>query len=256
MAWELILGLVFFAFCAGTIDAAVGGGGLIQIPALMSALPQTAPATLFGTNKLASICGTGSAAFSFIRRVKLQWLLLAVIAVFAFISAFVGAACVSMVPTHILRPIVLVMLVVIAIYTFIKKQFGQVHVDQRITPKLLIFAAIGSLVIGFYDGIFGPGTGSFFIFFFIRFLQVDFLHASALSKIGNFMTNLAALSFFIPTGHVMFQLGLLMASANIVGSLLGVRLALKYGSGFIRILFLILVSILICRLAYQILLAA
>lgn len=256
MAWELILGLVFFAFCAGTIDAAVGGGGLIQIPALMSALPQTAPATLFGTNKLASICGTGSAAFSFIRRVKLQWLLLAVIAVFAFISAFVGAACVSMVPTHILRPIVLVMLVVIAIYTFMKKQFGQVHVDQRITPKLLIFAAIGSLVIGFYDGIFGPGTGSFFIFFFIRFLQVDFLHASALSKIGNFMTNLAALSFFIPTGHVMFQLGLLMASANIVGSLLGVRLALKYGSGFIRILFLILVSILICRLAYQILLAA
>ena len=256
MAWELILGLVFFAFCAGTIDAAVGGGGLIQIPALMNALPQTAPATLFGTNKLASICGTGSAAFSFIRRVKLQWLLLAVIAVFAFISAFVGAACVSMVPTHILRPIVLVMLVAIAIYTFMKKQFGQLHVDQRITPKLLIFAAIGSFIIGFYDGIFGPGTGSFFSFFFIRFLQVDFLHASALSKIGNFMTNLAALSFFIPTGHVMFQLGLLMASANIAGSLLGVRLALKYGSGFIRILFLILVSILICRLAYQILIAA
>ena len=256
MEWELILGLVFFAFCAGTIDAAVGGGGLIQIPALMGALPQTAPATLFGTNKLASICGTGSAAFSFIRRVKLQWLLLAVIAVFAFISAFVGAACVSMVPTHILRPIVLVMLLVIAIYTFMKKQFGKLHVDPRITPKLLIFAAIGSLAIGFYDGIFGPGTGSFFIFFFIRFLQVDFLHASALSKIGNFMTNLAALSFFIPTGHVMFQLGLLMAIANIAGSLLGVRLALKYGSGFIRILFLILVSILICRLAYQILLAA
>ncbi|WHP04895.1 TSUP family transporter [Acinetobacter corruptisaponis] len=256
MDWELILGLVFFAFCAGTIDAAVGGGGLIQIPALMGALPQTAPATLFGTNKLASICGTGSAAFSFVRRVKLQWSILAVIAVFAFISAFVGAACVSMVPTHILRPIVLVMLVVIAIYTFMKKQFGQVHVDQRITPKLLILAAIGSLAIGFYDGIFGPGTGSFFIFFFIRFLQVDFLHASALSKIGNFMTNLAALSFFIPTGHVMFQLGLLMAIANIAGSLLGVRLALKYGSGFIRILFLILVSILICRLAYQILIAA
>ena len=123
--------------------------------------------------------------------------------------------------------------------------------DQRITPKLLIFAAVGSLAIGFYDGIFGPGTGSFFIFFFIRFLQVDFLHASALSKIGNFMTNLAALSFFIPTGHVLFALGLMMALANIAGSLLGVRLALKYGSGFFRVLFLILVSILICRLGYQ-----
>ena len=229
MEWELILSLVFFAFCAGTIDAAVGGGGLIQIPALMGALPQTAPATLFGTNKLAAI--------------------------FAFVSAYVGAACVSLVPTHILRPIVLVMLIVIAIYTFMKKQFGQVHVDQHITPKLLFFAALGSLAIGFYDGIFGPGTGSFFIFFFIRFLQVDFLHASALSKIGNFMTNLAALSFFIPAGHIFFQLGFMMAAANITGSLLGVRLALKYGSGFIRILFLILVSILICRLAYQIFVA-
>ncbi|MFV5264132.1 sulfite exporter TauE/SafE family protein [Acinetobacter courvalinii] len=253
MDWELILTLVFFAFCAGTIDAAVGGGGLIQIPALMGALPQTAPATLFGTNKLASIFGTGSAAFSFVRRVKLQWSLLGVIALFAFISSFIGAACVSLIPTHILRPIVLVMLIVIAIYTFAKKQFGQVHVDQQITPKLLLLAAMGSLAIGFYDGIFGPGTGSFFIFFFIRFLQVDFLHASALAKIGNLMTNLAALSFFIPTGHVLFELGLMMAVANIAGSLLGVRLALKYGSGFIRILFLILVSILICRLGYQIL---
>ncbi|WP_343580025.1 TSUP family transporter [Acinetobacter sp.] len=253
MEWELILTLVFFAFCAGTIDAAVGGGGLIQIPALMGALPQTAPATLFGTNKLASIFGTGSAAFSFVRRVKLQWSLLGVIALFAFISSFIGAACVSLIPTHILRPIVLVMLIVIAIYTFAKKQFGQVHVDQQITPKLLLLAAMGSLAIGFYDGIFGPGTGSFFIFFFIRFLQVDFLHASALAKIGNLMTNLAALSFFVPTGHVLFALGLMMAVANIAGSLLGVRLALKYGSGFIRILFLILVSILICRLGYQIL---
>ncbi len=253
MDWELILTLVFFAFCAGTIDAAVGGGGLIQIPALMGALPQTAPATLFGTNKLASIFGTGSAAFSFVCRVKLQWSLLGVIALFAFISSFIGAACVSLIPTHILRPIVLVMLIVIAIYTFAKKQFGQVHVDQQITPKLLVLAAMGSLAIGFYDGIFGPGTGSFFIFFFIRFLQVDFLHASALAKIGNLMTNLAALSFFIPTGHVLFELGLMMAVANIAGSLLGVRLALKYGSGFIRILFLILVSILICRLGYQIL---
>ncbi|MDU6056075.1 MAG: TSUP family transporter, partial [Acinetobacter junii] len=112
MEWELILSLIFFAFCAGTIDAAVGGGGLIQIPALMGALPNTSPATIFGTNKLASICGTVSAAFSFARRVKLNWKLLLVIAIFAFISSFAGAACVSMIPTHILRPFVLVMLVV------------------------------------------------------------------------------------------------------------------------------------------------
>ena len=255
MEFDLILSLIFFAFCAGAIDAAVGGGGLIQIPALMGALPNYATATVFGTNKLASICGTASAAFSYLRQVKLQWKLLAVIGVTAFVSSFGGAACVSLVPQEILRPFVLFMLIVIAIYTFFKKQFGQVHIQQETTNKMLLIAGIGGLAIGFYDGIFGPGTGSFFIFFFIRYLKVDFLHASALSKIGNFMTNFAALSFFVPTGHVLFQLGLMMAVANVVGSLVGVKMALKYGSGFIRILFLILVSILICRLAYQMLTA-
>jgi uncharacterized membrane protein YfcA len=132
-----------------------------------------------------------------------------------------------------------------------KKNFGQVHVALSITPRVLMLAAIGSLLIGFYDGIFGPGTGSFFIFFFIRFLNVDFLHASALSKIGNFMTNIAALELLAPTGHVIFQIGLMMAVANVIGSIVGVRVALKYGSGFVRIIFLILVSILICRIGYQ-----
>lgn len=251
MAIEIILSLIFFAFCAGAIDAAVGGGGLIQIPALMNALPNMVTATIFGTNKLASICGTASAAFSYLRRVKLAWKLLAVIAVTAFISSFAGAACVAMLPQAVLKPFVLFMLIMIAIYTFMKKQFGQVHFEQSVTTKMLVLAGIGGLAIGFYDGIFGPGTGSFFIFYFIRYLKVDFLHASALSKIGNFMTNFAALSFFIPTGHVLFSLGLMMAVANVIGSIMGVKMALKYGSGFIRILFLILVSILILRLSYQ-----
>ncbi len=252
MELDLIFSLVFFAFCAGAIDAAVGGGGLIQIPALMGALPHTATATVFGTNKLASICGTASAAFSYLKQVKIQWKLLAVIGITAFISSFGGAACVALIPQNILRPFVLFMLIVIAIYTLLKKQFGQVHIQQEITNKMLLIAGIGGLAIGFYDGIFGPGTGSFFIFYFIRYLKVDFLHASALSKIGNFMTNFAALSFFVPTGHVLFQLGLCMAVANVIGSLVGVKMALKYGSGFIRVLFLILVSVLIVRLSYQI----
>ncbi|TQR61489.1 sulfite exporter TauE/SafE family protein, partial [Acinetobacter sp. RF14B] len=205
----------------------------------------------FGTNKLASIFGTGSAAWSYLRQVKLPWNLLGVIALCSLVSAFMGAASVTLIPVNILKPFVLFMLIVIALYTFMKKQFGQLHVEQKPNKKMLILAALGSLLIGFYDGIFGPGTGSFFIFFFIRYLSVDFLHASALSKIANFTTNLAALSFFIPSGHVLFLLGAMMAVANIAGSLLGVRLAFKYGSGFIRILFLILVSLLICRLSYQ-----
>ncbi|HJF27844.1 MAG TPA: TSUP family transporter [Acinetobacter lwoffii] len=251
MELEIIISLVVFAFMAGAIDAAVGGGGLIQIPALMSSLPHLQPATVFGTNKLASISGTGSAAWSYLRQVKLPWNLLGVIALCSFVSAFMGAASVTLIPVDILKPFVLFMLIVIALYTFMKKQFGQLHVEQKPNKKMLILAALGSLLIGFYDGIFGPGTGSFFIFFFIRYLSVDFLHASALSKIANFTTNLAALSFFIPSGHVLFLLGAMMAVANIAGSLLGVRLAFKYGSGFIRILFLILVSLLICRLSYQ-----
>lgn len=251
MEMEVIITLIFIAFFAGAIDAAVGGGGLIQIPALMGALPHTSTATIFGTNKLASICGTASAAFSYLRQVKLEWKLLAVVAITACMSSFGGAACVSMIPQEVLKPFVLFMLIVIAIYTLIKKQFGQHHVQQQLTTKMLILAGIGGLTIGFYDGIFGPGTGSFFIFFFIKYLNFDFLHASALSKIGNFMTNFAALSFFVPAGHVLLGLGLMMAVANVCGSLVGVKMALKYGSGFIRILFLILVSVLICRLAYQ-----
>ena len=251
MELEIIISLVVFAFMAGAIDAAVGGGGLIQIPALMSSLPHLQPATVFGTNKLASIFGTGSAAWSYLRQVKLPWNLLGVIALCSLVSAFMGAASVTLIPVDILKPFVLFMLIVIALYTFMKKQFGQLHVEQKPNKKMLILAALGSLLIGFYDGIFGPGTGSFFIFFFIRYLSVDFLHASALSKIANFTTNLAALSFFIPSGHMLFLLGAMMAVANIAGSLLGVRLAFKYGSGFIRILFLILVSLLICRLSYQ-----
>ena len=251
MELELIISLLFFAFFAGAIDAAVGGGGLIQIPALMGALPHTSTATIFGTNKLASICGTASAAWSYMRQVKLEWKLLLVIGITACISSFGGAACVSMIPQSVLKPFVLFMLIVIAVYTFMKKQFGQVHFQQELSTKMLVIAGIGGILIGFYDGIFGPGTGSFFIFFFIKYLKVDFLHASALSKIGNFMTNFAALSFFVPTGHVLFSLGLMMAVANVCGSLVGVKMALKYGSGFIRILFLILVSVLICRLGYQ-----
>lgn len=195
--------------------------------------------------------GTATSAVSFARKVRFEWKLLAVVAVCATISSFWGAASVAMIPKEVLQPFVLVMLIVMAVYTLMKKQFGQVHIAQTVTPKILLLAGIGSLAIGFYDGLFGPGTGSFFIFYFIRYLRVDFLHAAALAKIGNVMTNLAALSFFISSGHVLFAVGGTMAVANMIGSICGVKMALKYGSGFIRILFLILVTILIVRLSYQ-----
>src|SRR5690606_8667894 len=153
--------------------------------------------------------------FSYLRQVKLPWLLLGVIAACSFISSFIGAASVTLIPVEILKPFVLIMLIVIAIYTVMKKQFGQVHVQQKLTKKMLALAVLGSLAIGVYAGIFGPGTGSFFIFFFIRYFSVDFLHASALSKIANFTTKLAALTFFIPICNVILMVGAMMAVANI-----------------------------------------
>ena len=146
---DIIISLIFFAFCAGAIDAAVGGGGLIQIPALMNAFPSMAPATLFGTNKLAAVVGTATSAVSFARKVRFEWKLLAVVAVCATISSFGGAASVAMIPKEVLQPFVLLMLIVMAVYTLMKKQFGQVHMAQTVTPKILLLAGLGSLAIGF-----------------------------------------------------------------------------------------------------------
>jgi uncharacterized membrane protein YfcA len=246
-----MLALMAFAFSAGLIDAAVGGGGLIQIPALMNFYPQTSAATIFGTNKLASICGTASATFNYARRVSFNYRLVALVAVFAGLFSWIGAHSVSLIPQHILRPFVLVMLIAIAIYTFKQKQFGQLHQHFVWSYQTALWAILGAASIGFYDGIFGPGTGSFFIFFFIRYLNFDFLNASALSKVANLTTNLAALSFFIPSGHVLLQIGLLMALANVCGAIIGVRLAFRYGTGFIRKLFLLLLVALIGRLTWQ-----
>lgn len=251
LEWMTVVALMGFAFSAGLIDAAVGGGGLIQIPALMNFYPQTAAATIFGTNKLASICGTASATYNYAKRVKFNYKLVALVALFAGIFSWVGAHSVSLIPQHILRPFILLMLIAIAIYTFKQKQFGQLHQHFVWSQKSALFAILGAASIGFYDGIFGPGTGSFFIFFFIRYLNFDFLNASALSKVANLTTNLAALSFFVPTGHVLLQIGLLMALANMLGAVIGVRLAFHYGTAVIRKLFLLLLVLLIGRLTWQ-----
>lgn len=243
--------LIGFAFCAGLIDAAVGGGGLIQTPALLNFYPNTPLATLFGTNKLASVFGTASATLNYIRRVCFDYRLLVLIASCAGVFSLLGARSVSLIPQEILRPIVLFLLIAIAIYTFKQKQFGLAQFEFQWSKKVVFMAILGASLIGFYDGIFGPGTGSFFIFFFIQYLKFDFLHASALAKVANLMTNIAALSFFIPSGHVLWQVGLAMAVANVIGSLCGVRLAFRYGTGFIRKLFLVLLVCLIGRLAWQ-----
>ncbi|WP_174875866.1 sulfite exporter TauE/SafE family protein [Vogesella oryzae] len=245
--------LCLFAFLAGLIDAAVGGGGLIQIPALFNALPQVSVATLFGTNKMSSAVGTVFAARSYLKRVRLPWKLVLPAAAAAFVMSFAGAAAVSLIPSSVMRPLVLVLLIGMAIYTLHKKDLGKLHKPVIIGRReMLVGLAIGG-GIGFYDGLFGPGTGSFLMFLFVRFFAFDFLHASAAAKVVNLATNVAALCFFIPSGNVLYGFALPMAACNVAGALTGSWLAMRKGAGFVRGLFLVLVTVLICKLAWDML---
>ena len=239
------------AFAAGLVDAVVGGGGLIQIPAIFSILPKEAPATLLGTNKFASIFGTSAAAVNYSRRVRVAWSTAAPAALAAFALSFAGAWTVTRVPADFVRTLLPIILVAVAVYTFKKKDLGAVHapVHSGLAER---YWAIGiGAAIGFYDGFFGPGTGSFFVFLFVRWLGYDFLHASAAAKLLNTATNFAALVLFALKGHVWWHYALAMAVANVAGSLLGTRLALRHGAGFVRGVFIVVVTALILKTGYD-----
>ena len=239
------------AFLAGLVDAVVGGGGLIQIPAMFALLPKEVPATLLGTNKLAAMCGTTVAAARYARRVKVAWSTAAPAAVAAFALAFVGAWTVTRVPGDFVRSLLPLILLAVAFYTFKKMDFGSVHAPVHSGNKERWLALGVGAAIGFYDGFFGPGTGSFLIFLFVRFFGFDFLGASAAAKIVNVACNVSALLWFGYSGHLLWQLAAMMAVCQIAGSLIGTRLALKHGSGFVRKLFLVVVSVLIVKTGYD-----
>jgi len=243
--------LAVAAFVAGLVDAVVGGGGLIQIPAIFAVFPKEVPATLLGTNKLASMCGTTVAAVKYARRVQVAWSAAAPAAVAAFVMAFAGAWTVTRVPADFVRSLLPLILLAVAVYTFKKKDFGSVHapLHSGMTERLLAMG-VGAF-IGFYDGFFGPGTGSFLLFLFVRFFGFDFLGASAAAKVVNVACNVSALIWFGYSGHLIWKLAALMAVCQVAGSLIGTRLALKHGSGFVRKLFLVVVSLLIVKTAYD-----
>jgi uncharacterized membrane protein YfcA len=245
--------LCALAYCAGLIDSVVGGGGLIQIPALFNVFPATHEATLFGTNKLAAVCGTSVAARSYFGKVHIAWSLVLPAALAAFVMAFLGAATVSFIPRGVLRPLVLALIVVMAVYVFWKKDFGKLQRPLKVGTRERVLSVLIGGAIGFYDGLFGPGTGSFLIFLFIRFFAFDFLQASASAKFVNIATNLAALAYFVPTGNVLYLVAIPMAVFNMLGAYTGTWVAMKHGAGLIRILFLILLFILIFKLAYDML---
>lgn len=246
-----LLLLVLAAFIAGGIDAVVGGGGLIQIPALFAVHPGETAATLFGTNKCASVVGTANACWRYARQVRMPWRTILPAALAAFAFSYLGAAAVAWLPKDAVRPLILLLLVLAAVYTLKRKDFGQLHRPTHAGVRELLFATLLGGVIGFYDGFFGPGTGSFLIFLFVRFFGFDFLHASASAKVVNVATNLAALLYFVPNGFVLPLLAALMALANVGGSVAGTWLALKHGSAFVRRVFLGVVGVLIVKFAWD-----
>lgn len=236
---------------AGLVDAIVGGGGLILVPALFATYPGTHPATLFGCNKGASVWGTGMATWRYSRRVQLNWLSLLPAALAGGVGAFSGAWAVTLVSPDFLRKLLPLVLLAVLLYTLARKDLGQQHRPRYAGRAEVLPAVAIGLVVGAYDGFFGPGTGSFFIFLWVRWLGYDFLHASASAKLLNTATNIAALTLFAAKGHIWWHLALAMALANVVGSLVGTQLALRLGTGFVRQVFMAVVSALILKTGYD-----
>lgn len=247
-----IAALCGFAFLAGFIDAVVGGGGLIQIPALFVMLPHLPAATIFGTNKFAAVWGTASATAQYARKVPIVWRAVLPSGIAAAAFSFLGAEVVSHIGNTELKPLILVMMVAVLAYTLWKKDFGQLHAPRLgERQQLWIGLAVGA-ALGFYDGFFGPGTGSFLIFAFVGLFGFSFLAASASAKVINTVTNLAALASFAVGGHIVYAIAAPMALSNVAGSLLGSNLAIRRGSGFVRLLFILIVTVLIARFGWDI----
>ena len=238
--------LILAAFSAGLVDAIAGGGGLLQLPALLIGLPQASTVEVLGTNKVASIFGTSASAITYRRSVKTDARFLATMALPAFFGSVLGALSASLIPVQSMRPIVFVLLVSVAIYTWQKPDLGAIEALRHETKKRFVIAALLGLVIGFYDGIFGPGTGSFLMLTLI-YLGFAFLSASAIAKVVNVSTNLGAIVVFGFHGAIVWQVALVLALANIVGGLLGAKLAIRGGSTLIRKVFLLVTLALIIK---------
>ncbi|MFI9525816.1 sulfite exporter TauE/SafE family protein [Micromonospora rosaria] len=244
--------LLLAAALAGWVDAVVGGGGLVLLPALMVAAPGLPVATALGTNKLAAIAGTSTAAVTYARRTKLDWAVAGPAAGLAVLCAGLGAALAGAVPGSAYRPVVLVVLVLVAVLVVARPRLGVVALPQRRT-RWRMAAAVGVAGVGvaLYDGLVGPGTGTFLVLAFAALVGADFLHASAMAKVVNAGTNLGALVVFGVTGHVWWLVGAGMAVCNIVGAVVGARMAVRRGAGFVRVVLLVVVVALVARLGWD-----
>ena len=239
--------LLAASFFAGFIDSIAGGGGLIQLPALLIGVPKSETAEVLGTNKLSSIFGTSTAAALYRKQIKPDPKVLIAMGVPALLGSAGGATLASKIPTSSMRPMVLVLLIVVAVYTWFKPDLGKFENLRHLPQRRVQIAAIAGVVIGFYDGIFGPGTGSFLMLILVASLGYAFITASAIAKVVNVATNLGAIMVFGINGAVLWQIGIILGIANISGAVIGARLAIKGGSTLVRKVFLLVTVALIVK---------
>jgi len=239
--------LLAASFFAGFVDSIAGGGGLIQLPALLIGFPKSETAEVLGTNKLSAVFGTTTAAALYRKQIKPDPKVLIAMGVPAFLGSAGGAVLASKIPTSSMRPMVLVLLIVVAIYTWFKPDLGKFENLRHHSKRRVQIAAIAGAVIGFYDGIFGPGTGSFLMLILVASLGYAFITASAIAKVVNVATNVGAILVFGIHGAVIWQIGIIMGVANISGAIIGSRLAIKGGSTLVRKVFLIVTVALIIK---------
>lgn len=251
MPSEIIL-VCSAAFIAGFIDAIVGGGGLVQTPVTLMAFPQLPVASLLGTTKIPSFCGTAVSLYQYSKHVTIHWKLIIWIAAVAFVASMCGSMLVSTISNEAIKPVIFVALILVAVYTYTKKNFGQQEAKELPFSVALLRGVVSGLLIGFYDGFIGPGTGSFLVLVFIGLLGNDFIHASAHAKMVNLATNIASIIYFSATGNVIYSLAIPMAACNMFGGFAGTRLALLKGNKFIRVFFLLIVLGTIIRFSFDI----
>jgi uncharacterized membrane protein YfcA len=239
--------LLSASFLAGFVDSIAGGGGIVQLPALLIGLPNSPAAEVLGTNKLSAVFGTTTAAALYRKQIKPDPKVLIGMAIPAFFGSAVGALLASKIPTSSMRPMILVLLIAVAIYTWLKPDLGKLENLRHVPKQRVQIGAIAGAVIGFYDGIFGPGTGSFLMLILVATLGYAFITASAIAKVVNVATNVGALIVFGINGAVIWQIGIIMGFANITGAIIGSRLAIRGGSTLVRKVFLLVTVVLIVR---------
>jgi uncharacterized membrane protein YfcA len=244
--------LCIASFVAGFIDAIVGGGGLIQTPAAFILMPQMQVARIIGTLKIPGFSGTAIAAFHYLKKVKINGKLFLVMALVSFVFAYIGSSLLNVMKNDFMKPVLFVILIVLLVYTYIKKDFGQLRNSAISNKRKYTYAILISIFLGFYDGFIGPGTGSLLIMAFVAVLGFDFLQASTYAKLVNLATNVGSILLFTIKGKIIWAIALPMAVCNASGAYIGAKLAISRGNSFIRVFFLIVVGLALIRFGYDV----